>query len=187
MYMPWSAPIGAGGQPEPFVPRIVSDTAGNPLPLQPAIPQARPGVGVPLASGAVGAPVASFTFPPMLPRFSYGGGLIPSAAGSGGTAGAAGDESPTFSQVLPWVDYGSLSDNGAFGPTDQGDAGSYNFARWAFFGGGDAGGGEPPWSDALAGSSACCGGSNLWDWVKAHPLIAAAVAVGLVVVVKGSD
>jgi hypothetical protein len=51
------------------------------------------------------------------------------------------------------------------------------------------GGGEPPWSDALAGrSGSCCRGSlSLLDRIREHPWISLGVLVAVVAVVKGKS
>ena len=79
MYMPWIAPIGAGGQPEPFVPRIMSDESGNPLPLQPEVPTAGQAVAC-LAAGSVAQPTIGTvnTAPVVSPWTDYG---IPPSSG----------------------------------------------------------------------------------------------------------
>jgi len=78
VYMPFNAPIGAGGQAEPFVfPALRSDTLGNPLPLQPEIPGA--------VAGGAASPSPSFPggVPVVLPWVDYG------TAGGGGVSASA--------------------------------------------------------------------------------------------------
>ena len=77
--MPFNAPIGAGGKAEPFVfPALRSDTAGNPLPLQPELPGG-------VVAGGAASPSSGFPggVPVVLPWVDYG------TAGGGGVSAVA--------------------------------------------------------------------------------------------------
>jgi hypothetical protein len=125
---------------------------------------------VPLVADITGNPL------PLQPEIPAG--VVVPASGSSLSATAAAS-SPTFPTVYPWIDYGALVQDGAFSETTSPDQMWHR--NWFE----TPGSGEPPWANALADRPACCGGSlSLLDRAKQHPLIALALLVGVVLVVK---
>ena len=181
MYMQFSAPIGAGGPAEPFTP-LAFDAGGNPLPLQ-GNPSAATLPANPWTAGATSAGGAA-----SLLSSGSSGPLPGTVSGSSPFAVGAPSGAPGgVPVVLPWVDYGGGAAGGPQGTAWQGSA--QRGSDWGIFGpefGGESG--EPPWSDAPAGSSTgCCGGSrSLWDLIKAHPWITLGIVVAVVAVVNES-
>ena len=176
MYMSFSAPVGAGGQAEPFTPPALSfDAGGNPLPLQinPSAATLPANQWTAAAtSGGGGDPLMSsgFSLAPLADKVS---------AARLFAVGAPLSASAGVPVVLPWVDYGGGAAGGAAWQGSAKPRGS----GWGIFGP-DFGGSpsEPPWSDAVAGGS-CCGGSrSLWDLIKAHPWLTLGIVAGVVAV-----
>ena len=105
---------------------------------------------------------------------------IPAGGVASDLSATAAVSSPTFPTVYPWIDYGALTQDGAFRRTTSPDPMWHQ--SWFETPGP---GGEPPWANALADRPACCGGSlSLLDRAKQHPFIALALALGVVLVVK---
>jgi hypothetical protein len=173
VYMPFSAPIGAGGPAEPFTP-LAFDAGGNPLPLQgnpsAATLPANPWTAGATSAGGAASLLSSGSSGP-LPGTVSGSAASPFAVGA--PSGAPGG----VPVVLPWVDYGGGAAGGSPGAAWQGSA--QRGSDWGIFGPEFGGGsGEPPWSDAIAGGGCGCKKSfGLSPWLILAIVVVAAVVV----------
>ena len=188
MYMPFNAPVGSGGQAEPFQPTVMPstlsfDAGGNPLPLQSnpsgASLPANPWTAAATSAGGVASLLSSGSASAAASGSTGGASLALTGAPSGASGGVP--------VVLPWVDYGGDAAGGSQGLTWQGGKMQGGWGGSGYGGAGWGGGsnfGEPPWSDALAGGGCGCkkAASGLSPW-----LILGIVVLGLVMVFGNED